>query len=586
MTGNKEGRTMRSFTYVDDKSNKFWNIDLQGIRLTVRFGKVGSTGQTQVKDFADEAAARKEHDKLVAEKLKKGYVEATGEPRPSVPARPGKRREPAPAPELAECQLNDHITRFVGYPVLDYEPRAGVVHAVMPRREFRHVSGDDSFWAVSLDGRRLTTWSGAIGTEGTAEARTFRTPEAAQAEFRKLFGERLGWVFVLPLVRREFHLVKGSSHKVWEVTLLSATSTHFVVRSGTIGPDGNSKARKYKSQKEARKACDELVADRIAKGYTEKAPEAGSLLAALYATLLSNPEDTAARMALTDHLSEQGVTPLANAHRVNGDSKVEGLHAFLADPFVGLVQALVVGYCFGNCGDSPDEAVQALVNARDRLPHLRALFFGDIPYRDQEISWISQGDLTPLLTAFPLLEHFRSRGGGGLALTKFRHERLKSLALEASNLPRGVVRAVGESELPALEHLEIWLGTSEYGADTTAADLKGLLRGKGLPALRYLGLRNSEIADDIARALAGSPLLERLRVLDLSKGTLSDRGAQALLAIPALARLERLDLDHHYVSPAMLERLRDAGIPVAADGPVEVVDADDPDARRYVAHAE
>src|SRR5262249_20087187 len=152
------------------------------------------------------------------------------------------------------------------------------------------------------------------------------------------------------------------------------------VRSGTIGPGGNSKIKKYKSLEVARKACDELAADRIAKGFTEKTPEAGSLLAALYATLLADPEDTAARMALTDHLSEQGVPPLADAYRVNGDSKVKGLHAFLADPLVGLVQALVVGYCFGNCGDSPDTAVQALVNARNRLPHLRALFFGEITY--------------------------------------------------------------------------------------------------------------------------------------------------------------------------------------------------------------
>src|SRR5207247_2047896 len=139
--------------------------------------------------------------------------------------------------------------------------------------------------------------------------------------------------------------------------------------------------------------------------------------------------------------------------------------------------------CWGtdDVEQSSAAVVKALVKARDRLPNLRALFLGDITYEQCEISWITQSDVTPLFAAFPRLEHFRARGGNDLALKPFRHERLKSLAFEASNLPRKVVRAVGESDLPALEHLELWLGTSEYGADTTPADLAGVLRGERLP---------------------------------------------------------------------------------------------------------
>ncbi len=68
---------MRTFEFDDGKSQKFWNIDLQGDHFTVTFGKIGSTGRTQTKTFADAARAIREHDKLVAEKLKKGYVETT-----------------------------------------------------------------------------------------------------------------------------------------------------------------------------------------------------------------------------------------------------------------------------------------------------------------------------------------------------------------------------------------------------------------------------------------------------------------------------------------------------------------------------
>jgi uncharacterized protein (TIGR02996 family) len=78
---------MRQFVFKDATSNKFWNIDLQGTQFTVTFGKVGTTGQTQKKDLSTEEAARKAHDKLVAEKLAKGYVETTaGRPAPAAPA--------------------------------------------------------------------------------------------------------------------------------------------------------------------------------------------------------------------------------------------------------------------------------------------------------------------------------------------------------------------------------------------------------------------------------------------------------------------------------------------------------------------
>lgn len=68
---------MRTFTFSDAKSHKFWNIELQGKAFAVTYGRIGTAGQTQTKTFADAAAAQKEHDKLVKEKLAKGYRETT-----------------------------------------------------------------------------------------------------------------------------------------------------------------------------------------------------------------------------------------------------------------------------------------------------------------------------------------------------------------------------------------------------------------------------------------------------------------------------------------------------------------------------
>jgi sulfur carrier protein ThiS len=322
-----------------------------------------------------------------------------------------------------------------------------------------------------------------------------------------------------------------------------------------------------------------------AVGLTTKQP-GSSLRDALISAVREGLDDKASRMALADFLSEQGETPHPVAYRVNGDGMPEQLKAFLADPLLVLVQALVVGFCFDLSGEGSELAVQLLVNARERLPNLKALFFGDLTYSDREISWINLSDLTGLLAAFPPLEHFRSRGGNNLVVKELEHRNLKSLTFEASNLPREVVVAVGGSTLPALEHLELWLGTDEYGANTRPEDLAGILEGGLAPSLRYLGLRNSDISDDVAVAVAGSPLLKKVRVLDLSLGTLGDRGAQALLAAPALAKLEKLDIHHHYVSPDVVARLLALGIQVDASGAEEVEDPDEPEAGRYVAHAE
>jgi DNA ligase (NAD+) len=61
------------FEYVDEKSSKFWEIRANGSDTEVRYGKIGTSGQTQTKSFDSPEAAQKSADKLVAEKIKGGY---------------------------------------------------------------------------------------------------------------------------------------------------------------------------------------------------------------------------------------------------------------------------------------------------------------------------------------------------------------------------------------------------------------------------------------------------------------------------------------------------------------------------------
>jgi DNA ligase-1 len=65
------------FELIEGNSAKFWEITLGGASFITRYGKIGSGGQKTLKEFASEAQAKSEHDKLVSEKTKKGYVPKT-----------------------------------------------------------------------------------------------------------------------------------------------------------------------------------------------------------------------------------------------------------------------------------------------------------------------------------------------------------------------------------------------------------------------------------------------------------------------------------------------------------------------------
>ena len=61
----------------DKTSSKFWEIDAKGKTVTVRFGKIGTDGQTTVKTFASPTEATGHATKVIAEKVKKGYKKAS-----------------------------------------------------------------------------------------------------------------------------------------------------------------------------------------------------------------------------------------------------------------------------------------------------------------------------------------------------------------------------------------------------------------------------------------------------------------------------------------------------------------------------
>lgn len=259
--------------------------------------------------------------------------------------------------------------------------------------------------------------------------------------------------------------------------------------------------------------------------------------------------------------------------------------AFLARADASTLEALIIGMWGDPYEAGADDVIAALVSHAPQLPQLRALFIGDMTYEECEISWIVQGSYKPLLDAFPHLEELRIRGGNELVIEPFAHQHLRKLTIESGGLDEKIATALAASSMPQLQHLELWLGTEDYGFSGDVALYRNVLAQLATPTLRYLGLRDAEIADDLAVWLAHEPLLASVTTLDLSLGTLGDVGAEALLQGTQLGSLSRLNLSHHYISTANQERLKALPIEVVLDDPQED-DEDDGEVYRYVAVGE
>jgi predicted DNA-binding WGR domain protein len=66
----------RYFEFRQGNSQKFWEVWVRDNCQVVRFGRIGSKGQTLERQFPDHASADRDSQRLVREKLAKGYLES------------------------------------------------------------------------------------------------------------------------------------------------------------------------------------------------------------------------------------------------------------------------------------------------------------------------------------------------------------------------------------------------------------------------------------------------------------------------------------------------------------------------------
>lgn len=143
---------MRRFELSEGTSNKFWEVAQEGVSLTTRWGRIGSKGQEKTKTFPSPEAAKIEYGRIIAEKVREGYREigAASAPPETAWSAPGHIRW---NPESGAPRPGGALSGSVGTAA--------------------RFEGGGKFWEYEVVRGVFTTRSGAIGTAGGLEMKTF-----------------------------------------------------------------------------------------------------------------------------------------------------------------------------------------------------------------------------------------------------------------------------------------------------------------------------------------------------------------------------------------------------------------------------
>jgi uncharacterized protein (TIGR02996 family) len=592
MTSIKENRIMRTFEFSDGASNKFWNITLNGNSFTVTFGKLGTKGQTQVKDFADDASAKKEHDKLVAEKLKKGYSETT------VAATPAPTVAPAPTP--APSAVEQPTAKPAKSKTKSTEPAAAPVVVTPPTAVPAPVAA--------------------------------ATPIAAATT-----------------AKRTFEFSDASSHKFWNIEITSPTA--FTVTYGRQGTAGTSNDKSFADETKMKKEYDKLVKEKTGKGYTETTPSAKvtptNLRESLELAIIENPDDLASYMALADYLTEQN-DPYGEFLRIElaledpskSPKERQGLEQQRADLLKAHEQQWFGEFLphFKESRTAANEYEDIISEHSFRRGMLHSLTLENVSVKMmrmlaksplmrsvQKLTIDSLGfdeeyepgddipedteenpQLYPLMRSTNLINirefqfgvassqedqdnahhgHMRSEayGVGILGVIK-KMPKLVKLRLYARNCDTPQLFA-----LKTLNHLEELLvfHDREYPVSALAKNpslsklksiafhphaleddeayirvggIKDLVRSPHLKSLTHVMIRMNDAGDKGIKEIIDSGILKRLKVLDLRHGCITEKGAKMLAECPDTKNLQHLDLMHNNISAEGIKALQALGI--------------------------
>ena len=511
------------YEYSEGSSNKFWQIQLSGVSFTTTHGKIGSSGATLLKEWPDAATAKKEYDKLVAQKTKKGYVLVSGAPakasaKGEKPAKPVKAAKTAAAPTVAASAYNAALAK-----VIDADPN------------------DEGAWSVYADW--LQSQNDPRGELAVVQERLRASAKdkALLAAEKKLLKDHAASIVGDLAV----YMTKEGKPDIPGVTGKSALEPEFRGYENSPVPVAVQWRSGFFSQVTVgHPGYDWSPATKKTKGEDDEGGEGMQIDAVkLILSVLSSP---AAR--------------------------------FMTSLRIGMPNDPDDGECHF-------QPLLKKIAGHEALARLRKLYLGDISQGESENSWVEIGDITKLYPSLKSLRSLTLNGNNRTKLGTIALPELRDLTIITGGLDKKNLESLAAAKWPKLKKLELWLGDKNYGGNSKIKDLAPILSSKLFPKLEHLALRNCEYADDIAKALPGSTIVKQLESLDLSKGTMTEAGVAALVAGKAsLSHLKRLDLSDNFLGKAATAAATIC--PAVRTRPQRTADDYDGEVHRYVALGE
>jgi uncharacterized protein (TIGR02996 family) len=472
---------MRTFVFTDDKSNKFWNIDLQGTSFTVTFGKVGTKGQTQTKEFADEETARKAHDKLVAEKLGKGYVETTATPSTTTAATAVTPLQRSLEEALVENpdDLAAH-SAYADYLMEQGDPRGEVVQVQLaleqPERSPQELTQLRKREAALLK-KHGQEWLGDVGRflfgKWSGEDKPYHY------QFRR------GWLDLVRMLPGPVAILTALAHSP-EARLLRRLEVLYDMRYHPFDFDQFTEGPKEAVQ------GDEQSGEPYDAG--------GQLPALLGSPYLTNLRSF--KLGFSD-----------NEDRIGHSTMVQPFGGCDAQQVIDLLkQCPRLEELYLNIGLPGIEGLFAL----PALGNIRVLqyYFGSSYYSS-----------TPA-NAYPLTPLANNRSLQ--RLTTLRLHPGRDATVELADFEA----ILGSPNLPSLSHLQVHMTT--FGD----AGCREIIQSGILRRLKVLDIGHGNLTDEGAGQLAACRDLKKLEVLDVSRNALTEEGIAALQATGIQVRAE------------------------------------------------
>jgi uncharacterized protein (TIGR02996 family) len=494
------------YEFTEGSSSKFWDIKLAGKSFSTTYGKIGANGQTTIKTFKSDAEAKSEYEKLIAEKVKKGY-----------------------------------------------QPAGGGNGKAAPTNGKRYFEQGDKFWEGFVDGTSVKTRFGKVGAQGQMRLKDFKSKADAAADLESQIAKK----------RKEGFAEAGGggttkktievkSNPALEKAILANPydDDAYMVYADWLQDQGDPRGELIALQaagkdKEARKLLDKHIDYFLGplKDHQKTHDDdlGNNARVNSKAWIKKNQEAFQWKNGFVYRLR------LAYNAYVDETFNDKTLAKDVLEPLLAHPSGkFLVEIAINENGEVADDDLQDIIDvlAKKAPPTLRLLHIGD---NVDQISWYKVGNLGKLWKAVPNLARLEIEAGeftlGTIELPNLTWARFKT-----GGLSKADAKSIAKAKWPKIEHLEVFYGDDNYGGDATVKDVAPLLDRTDLPKLKYLAVKNAMFQDELVPYLAKSRLVKQLETLDLSEGILTDDSLEAFKKYPNAWEHLVIDVSETYLT--------------------------------------